>query len=70
MPPIHAVEIFSTSIQVDLHIAVDGAMSVREGHAIADDVRDCLIDEIQDVVDVIVHVDPVESTRKVASQPN
>ena len=53
----------SNSIQVDLHIVVDGSMTVREGHAIADDVRDCLIEEIPDVVDVVVHVDPPESTR-------
>ena len=53
----------STSIQIDLHIVVEGSMTVREGHAIADDVRDCLIEEIPDVVDVIVHVDPPESTR-------
>jgi cation diffusion facilitator family transporter len=51
----------STSIQVDLHIVVDGSMTVREGHDIADDVRDSLIDEIPDVVDVIVHVDPPEA---------
>ncbi len=51
----------STSIQVDLHIVVDGSMTVRQGHDIADDVRDCLIDEIPDVVDVIVHVDPPEA---------
>jgi cation diffusion facilitator family transporter len=48
----------STSIQVDLHIVVDGSITVREGHKIADDVRDCIIDEVQDVVDVVVHVDP------------
>ncbi len=52
----------STSIQVDLHIVVKGSMTVREGHAIADDVRDCIIGEIPDVVDVVVHVDPPEST--------
>jgi cation diffusion facilitator family transporter len=51
----------STSIQVDLHIVVDGSMTVREGHDIADDVRDCLIDEIPNIVDVIVHVDPPEA---------
>ncbi len=51
----------STSIQVDLHIVVKGSMTVREGHAIADDVRDCIIGEIPDVVDVVVHVDPPES---------
>ena len=51
----------STSIQVDLHIVVDGSMTVRQGHDIADDVRDGIIDEISDVVDVIVHVDPPEA---------
>ena len=51
----------STSIQVDLHIVVDGEISVREGHDIADDVRDRIIDEIAEVVDVVVHVDPPEA---------
>ena len=50
----------STSIQVDMHIVVDGEISVREGHEIADDVRDRIIDEIEEVVDVVVHVDPPE----------
>ena len=53
----------STSIQVDLHIVVDGSITVREGHTIADDVRDCIIEDIPDVVDVVVHVDPPESNR-------
>jgi cation diffusion facilitator family transporter len=51
----------STSIQVDMHIVVDGEISVREGHDIADDVRDSIIDEIAEVVDVVVHVDPPEA---------
>ena len=51
----------STSIQVDLHIVVDGEISVREGHDIADDVRDRIIEEIAEVVDVVVHVDPPEA---------
>ena len=50
----------SSSIQVDLHIVVDGTITVREGHAIADDVRDRIIAEIPEVLDVIVHVDPPE----------
>ena len=36
----------SSSIQVDLHIVVDGSISVRAGHDIADDVRDRIIEEI------------------------
>ena len=50
----------STSIQVDLHIVVEGSITVREGHDIADDVRARIIDAIPEVLDVIVHVDPPE----------
>ena len=50
----------STSIQVDLHIVVEGSITVREGHAIADDVRERIVDAIPEVLDVIVHVDPPE----------
>ncbi len=50
----------STSIQVDLHIVVEGSITVREGHDIADDVKARIIDTIPEVLDVIVHVDPPE----------
>ncbi|MGD9410238.1 MAG: cation diffusion facilitator family transporter [Desulfobacterales bacterium] len=50
----------SSSIQVDLHIVVEGLITVREGHDIADDVKARLIDSIPEVLDVIVHVDPPE----------
>lgn len=48
----------STSIQVDMHIVVDGSISVREGHAIADEVENRIIDGIPNVLDVVIHVDP------------
>ena len=51
----------SSSIQVDLHIVVDGALTVREGHEIAEDVRERIIGNIDQVVDVIIHVDPPEA---------
>jgi cation diffusion facilitator family transporter len=51
----------SSSIQVDLHIVVDGALTVRDGHEIAEDVRERIIWNIDEVVDVIIHVDPPES---------
>jgi cation diffusion facilitator family transporter len=51
----------STSIQVDMHIVVDGTITVREGHSIADDVQDRIIAEIPEVLDVVVHVDPAEA---------
>jgi cation diffusion facilitator family transporter len=50
----------SSSVLVDLHIVVEGSISVREGHTIADDVRDRITEEIPEVLDVIVHVDPPE----------
>ena len=50
----------STHIQVDLHIVVQGSLSVRQGHAIADDVRHRIIAEIPEILDVVVHVDPPE----------
>ena len=50
----------SSSIQVDLHIVVEGLITVREGHDIADDVKARIMDKIPEVLDVIVHVDPPE----------
>jgi cation diffusion facilitator family transporter len=45
---------------VDLHVCVPGALTVREGHRIAHDVRDAVVAEVQGVVDVLVHIEPVE----------
>lgn len=49
--------------QVDLHVLVDGDLSVREGHEIAGVVKRRLIDEGPGVVDVVVHVEPFEEER-------
>jgi cation diffusion facilitator family transporter len=56
----------SSSIQVDLHIVVEGLITVREGHDIADDVRARIINSIPEVLDVIVHVDPPEKSHRQA----
>jgi cation diffusion facilitator family transporter len=57
---VHAIRsrYISSSIQVDLHIVVDGAISVREGHTIADSVEDNIICGIPEILEVVVHVDP------------
>jgi len=44
--------------QVQVHVMVEGHISVRAGHAIADLARDTLCERFPDVVHVIVHVDP------------
>ena len=43
---------------VDVHIQVDPTLSVSEGHQISETVRAQLIDEIEEVSDVMVHIDP------------
>lgn len=43
---------------IDAHIVVDPRITVSEGHTIGDAVRDELINRFDDVMDVLVHVDP------------
>lgn len=50
----------SNSILVDMHIVVDGSISVREGHAIADEVENQIISGIPTVLGVVIHIDPQE----------
>jgi cation diffusion facilitator family transporter len=46
------------SLLVDIHVHVDGALTVREGHAIAHAVKDALIGAPLAVTDVAVHIEP------------
>jgi cation diffusion facilitator family transporter len=61
---VHAVRsrYISSSIQIDMHIVVDGNISVREGHTIADTVENSIISGISEVLDVVVHVDPSQAS--------
>lgn len=43
---------------VDVHILVDPSLSVSEGHQIGEAVRKRLIERLDDVSDVTVHIDP------------
>jgi len=44
--------------QMELHIVVDGRLTVTEGHRIAKAVESCLMEEVADLDQIIVHVDP------------
>ena len=46
---------------VDIHVHVDGALSVREGHAIAHAVKDTLTAAGLAVTDVAVHIEPART---------
>ena len=43
---------------VDIHIEVDGTISVRDGHGIAHEVKDAIRAANPAVIDVLVHVEP------------
>ncbi len=54
---------------VDLHLEVDPEMTVRESHGIAHDVRARIVEQLNWVADVLVHVEPypaatIESGRR------
>jgi cation diffusion facilitator family transporter len=46
--------------QVDIHIKVDGKLSVTEGHRIAHQVKDTLLESSLRVTNVLVHVEPFD----------
>jgi len=46
---------------VDIHIEVDGQLSVTEGHRIAHLVKDALLESKLRVINVLVHVEPYNS---------
>jgi divalent metal cation (Fe/Co/Zn/Cd) transporter len=45
---------------IDLHIEVDGAISVTRGHQIAHALKDKLMMALPEVADVLIHVEPEE----------
>ena len=49
------------SLLVDIHVHVDGALSVREGHAIAHAVQDALVAAPLAIGDVAVHIEPARA---------
>ena len=49
---------YGSSFQADIHIQVDGSLSVAEGHAIGHAVKEAVVNAGRDVDDVVVHVEP------------
>ncbi len=49
--------------QIELHVVVDAAITVAEGHQIADAVESALHDDLDGVGDAIVHIEPPTETR-------
>ena len=51
------------SFYVDLHVGVDGNISVRDGHRIAHAVKGAIQETDPRIVDVLVHVEPAQRRR-------
>ncbi len=47
--------------QIEIHVVVHAALTVKQGHAIAKAVEKCLLNDIDDVGRVIVHMDPSQN---------
>lgn len=45
---------------MDIHVVVDGEISVRMGHGIAHAVKNRLLDSSHQISDVVIHIEPIE----------
>jgi cation diffusion facilitator family transporter len=54
-------------ILIDAHVQVDGHISVSEGHRIGDEVRGRVLAAHEDVLDMLVHIDPEDDLRATSS---
>lgn len=48
------------SLLVDIHVEVDGNLSVRRGHEIAHEVKQALLDSQLSILDATVHIEPAD----------
>lgn len=57
-----------SQVLVDVHIIVDSAIAVSEGHQIGEQVRHKLINEHDEVADVMVHIDIEDDVHAVSTE--
>ena len=50
--------------QMEIHIVVDGQLTVLEGHKIAKAVEGCLVEDVGNFGSITIHVDPVENRKE------
>lgn len=48
------------TFHVDLHLIVDGSISVKNGHDIAHDTKNVLLQEFPEIANILIHVEPHE----------
>jgi cation diffusion facilitator family transporter len=57
---VHDLKVRSSAdlYQMQLHIVVDGSITVAQGHQVAKQVEKCLFRDVENLLEVVVHVDP------------
>lgn len=57
---VHAIRTrkFGSGLHVDLHVLVDGKMSVKKGHEISEEVKGALLGKIPEILDAVIHLEP------------
>jgi cation diffusion facilitator family transporter len=57
---VHAIRsrLMGDGVYVDLHVTVQGTMSVSRGHDVSEDVKLRIMERIPEVLDVVVHLEP------------
>lgn len=64
---IHAIRTryLASGLMVEMHIVVPGSMTVWDSHEAGERVRRAILNEMQDTIDVIIHVDPLEAVKSI-----
>lgn len=63
---VHAIRTryLGSGLGIDLHVHVDGQLTVRQGHDISGAVKHRLLSDGPDVVDVVVHIEPCREPKE------
>lgn len=52
----------ANSVFIDLHLEVDGQLSVTQGHDISEEVNHYLVDKYPKIIEVLVHLEPEQNS--------
>lgn len=58
----------ASGLEVDLHIRVNGDMTVRESHALSHQIEKSLLDSDLRIVDVVIHIEPIKELPESAKE--
>jgi len=66
---VHAIRSRRTgsSILLDFHLLVDPEMSVDKAHEITEDFKSHILEQLDEVVDVIIHIEPYNCAERVVN---